>query len=52
MLDTCGQIQKLTTWSKLPIVPTDNTIEVKQRLGRPIEYTLNYQMAYSKTTLR
>ena len=52
MLDTCGQVQKLTTWSKLPIVPIDNTIEVKQRLGRPIEYTLNYQMAYSKTTLR
>ena len=52
MLDTCGQVQKLTTWSKLPIVPIDNSIEVKQRLGRPIEYTLNYQMAYSKTTLR
>jgi hypothetical protein len=52
MLGTCGQVQKLTTWSKLPITPTDNSIEVKQRLGRPIEYTINYQMAYSKTTLR
>jgi hypothetical protein len=52
MLDTCGWTQKIDTWSKLPIVPTDNTIEEKQRLGRPIEYTINYQMAYSKTTLR
>jgi hypothetical protein len=52
MLDTCGQVQKVENWKKLPIVITDNAVEVKQRLGRPIEYSLNYQMSYSKTTLR
>lgn len=48
----CGYIQKKEAWKKLPIVISDNTIERKQRTGRPIEYTLNYQMAYPKTTLR
>jgi hypothetical protein len=48
----CGFVHKRTTWSKLPIVISDNTVESKQRTSRPIEYSLNYAMAYSKNTLR
>ena len=49
---TCGFIHKNAAWQILPIVISDNSIEVKQKTERPIEYALNYQMAYSKTTLR
>jgi hypothetical protein len=52
MLGTCGIVQKKENWSILPIVISDNTVEVKQRTARPIEYTLNYRTAYQKTTLR
>lgn len=48
----CGWIQKKEDWKQLPIVISDNIIENKQRTSRPIEYTLNYDMAYSKNTLR
>lgn len=47
-----GWLQKDEAWSILPIVISDNQIEVKQKLGRPIEYTLAYATAYQKTTLR
>jgi hypothetical protein len=49
---TCGYIQKKENWKTLPIVISDNTIEVKERTGRPIEYNLTYQTSYQKTTLR
>jgi len=48
----CAYIYKDTTFSKLPITISDNSVEVKQKLGRPIEYALNYQMSYSKNTIR
>lgn len=48
----CGFIYKDEEFQKLPITISDNTIEVKQRLGRPIEYGLNFRRAYQKTTLR
>ena len=48
----CAYIYKDTTFSKLPIIISDNSVEVKQKLGRPIEYALNYQMSYSKNTIR
>ena len=51
-LPACGLVHKVDTWEMLPIVISDNTIEVKQKTSRPIEYSLNYQMAYQKTTLR
>ena len=47
-----GWLQKDEAWSILPIVISDNQIEVKQKLVRPIEYTLAYATAYQKTTLR
>lgn len=50
--EPCGWIQKKEDWSQLPIVISDNSIEIKQRTSRPIEYTLNYDMAYSKNTLK
>ena len=52
MEGTCGFVQKYTSWSVLPIVISDNVAEVKQKTSKPIEYSLNYEMAYSKTTLR
>ena len=51
-LGSCGLVQKNEAWQTLPIVISDNTIEVKQRAGRPIQYSLNYKTAYQKTTLR
>ena len=52
MEGTCGYIQKKQDWKVLPVVIADNTIEVKQRVGRPIEYGLVYVASYQKTTLR
>ena len=50
--DTCGFIMKDDSWNKLPIVISDNQVEVKQKMSRPIEYQLNYAMSYQKNTLR
>jgi hypothetical protein len=47
-----GWLYKKEDWSRLPIVISDNTAEVKQKASKPIEYTLNYMMSYPKTTLR
>lgn len=49
---TCGYLHKMQNFERLPVTISDNNIEVKQKLSRPIEYSLNYEMAYSKTTLR
>lgn len=48
----CGFLYKDEDWRRLPVVISDNTVEVKQKTSRPVEYTLNYGMAYNKTTLR
>jgi len=48
----CAYIYKDTNFDRLPVVIADNNIEVKQKLSRPIEYSLSYQMAYSKNTIR
>jgi hypothetical protein len=50
--NACGYLYKSANWARLPITISDNTIDVKQKTSKPVEYTLNYQMAYSKTTLR
>lgn len=47
-----GHLHKRDVWKKLPIVISDNAVEVKQKLGRPIEYSLNWSTAFTKTTLR
>ena len=52
MEGTCGFVQKYTAWSTLPVVISDNVAEVKQKTSKPIEYSLSYEMAYSKNTLR
>ena len=52
MEGTCGFVLVDDAWNKLPISISDNTVEVKQKLTRPIEYQLNYAMAYQKMTLR
>jgi hypothetical protein len=48
----CAYIHKDTTFDILPVTISDNAIEVKQKTSRPVEYSLNYQMAYSKNTIR
>lgn len=48
----CGHIQLKEYWRTLPIVIADNNIELKERIDKPIEYSLNYMMAYTKNTLR
>jgi len=48
----CAYIYKDTTFDILPVTISDNAIEVKQKTSRPVEYSLNYQMAYSKNTIR
>ncbi len=48
----CGWIQKEKDFVRLPIMITDNIKETKQKLTRPIEYTLNYMAAYDKTTVK
>lgn len=48
----CGWIQKVQDWTRLPIMITDNVKETKQKLTRPIEYTLNYMTSYDKTTVK
>jgi hypothetical protein len=48
----CGWIQKDTNWKTLPIMISDNEVEVKTRTSRPIEYSLTYESAYPKNTLR
>lgn len=52
MTGTCGYVQKNADWQILPIVISDNVVEVKEKLSRPIEYTLNWRASYQKTTLR
>jgi hypothetical protein len=52
MEDTCGFVLVDDVWNKLPISISDNSVEIKQKTGRPIEYQLNYAMAYQKMTLR
>jgi hypothetical protein len=48
----CGYLYNTADWKTLPVVISDANIEVKQKLGRPIDYSLNYSMAYMKNTLR
>lgn len=50
--ETCGWCYKFSNWNRLPIAISDNSVEVKQKTSKPVEYTLKYQAAYSKTTLR
>ena len=50
--ELCAYIFKNKNFDRLPVVISDNNIEVKPKLARPIEYTLTYQMAYTKNTIR
>ena len=48
----CGWLVIDEVGRKIPILPNDEEIEVKQKLDRPIEYTLTYSMSVDKITLR
>jgi hypothetical protein len=48
----CGWIVKDETTRRIPIVITDGATEIKQKLGRPIEYILTYSNSVDKFTLR
>ena len=48
----CGWIFKDEIFRRIPIVVSDPSIEVKQKLGRPIEYSLQYANSVDKFTLR
>lgn len=50
--DACGWVQKVENWNRLPVIISDNNVIVKQKAGKPIEYSLSYMMAYPKITLR
>lgn len=45
-----GWMHKDESWRRLPVVISDNTIEVKQKTTKPIEYSLTYTAAYNKYT--
>jgi hypothetical protein len=45
-----GWMHKDESWRRLPVMISDNTIEVKQKLTKPIEYSLTYTAAYNKYT--
>ena len=47
-----GCAYKDENWKRLPIVITDTNSELKQKMTKPIEYTVNYTMAFDKETLR
>lgn len=48
----CGWLYKEYNPERLPVVISDNSVEVKQKTSKPVEYSLNYEAAYSKTTLK
>lgn len=48
----CGWIFRDETFRRIPIVISDQSVDVKQRLSRPIEYSLNYTNSVDKFTLR
>jgi hypothetical protein len=48
----CAYIYKDTTFDRLPVTISDNSIEVKQKTSKPVEYSLSYSAAYSKNTIR
>lgn len=50
--ELCGWLVVQETAVRVPIVITDSGVEVRQRLGRPIEYQLAYVMSVDKFTLR
>ena len=45
-----GWVWLSRSWRKLPVIISDNTIEVKQKMTKPIEYSLSYSAAYNKYT--
>lgn len=49
---TCGWIHKSTAWRALPIIVDINSVEIQQRLGRPIQYQLDFQFANTKILLK
>lgn len=50
--EACGWLHKFSNWQVLPIVISDNNVEVKEKTSKPVEYSLTYTTAYSKNTLR
>jgi hypothetical protein len=48
----CGFLVKDEAVRRIPILPKDEEVEVKQKLDRPIEYTLTYSKSVDKITLR
>jgi hypothetical protein len=48
----CGFISKREGLERIPIVPNDSFTEIKEKLERPIEYTLSYTKSVDKITLK
>jgi hypothetical protein len=50
--EACGWLVKNEVSRRIPIVISDNAIEVKQKTGKLIEYNLQYTNSVDKITLR
>lgn len=42
----------IESYSRLPIVVTDSSVEVSQRTNRPVTYTISYDAAYEKNSIK
>src|SRR5574343_30581 len=42
----------ITTWKMWPIIITDDSKEVKQKMTKPIEYNITYEMAFGKNLIK
>jgi hypothetical protein len=51
-VEACGWLVKNEPARKIPVVISDNAIEVKQKTGKQIEYSLQYSNSVDKITLR
>jgi hypothetical protein len=50
--EACGWLVKNQTPQVIPIVISDEFVEIKQKLDKPIQYDLTYQTSVEKITLR
>jgi hypothetical protein len=50
--EVCGWLIKNEDVKRMPLVVSDRSIEIKQKLDRPIQYELNWQRSVDMKTLR
>jgi len=50
--NTCGWLHKSTAWRKAPIIINNSSVEIQQRLGRPIQYTMDFAFSNTKNLLK